>query len=80
MTDRVLQWGRTKDSTRIHLVIDNKRQCFTGTSRGKPQPIIQVFPGWDKDDPLTCPVCRERYFWLSKGAVSVKLARGVKTP
>ncbi len=78
MTERVLKWGRTQDSTRVHLVINGVRQCFTGLSRGNARPIIQEFPDWDIHDPDTCKICRERYYWLNKGAIPAKPVKPVR--
>lgn len=70
-------WGRTAHSKRIHLIINGKRQCIIGN--GNPRPIIDYFPEWNPDDPLTCKNCRERYFWLMKGAKSVEQIKQIKT-
>jgi hypothetical protein len=72
-----LQWGRSEYSKRVHLVINGKRQCIVGN--GKPGPIVDVFPAWNPEDPLTCHKCKERYFWLMKGAIPFEPIEFIKT-
>jgi hypothetical protein len=60
-------WGRAKRSQRVHLFVNGKRQCMA--SRGTPWPAVDKFPEWDINDPDTCQRCKERYYWLMKGAI-----------
>jgi hypothetical protein len=66
-----MQWGRTVNSVRVHLYINGTRQCFTGLAKGAARPMFEQFPEWDPNDTCTCSRCKERWFWLNKGAVQV---------
>ena len=64
-----LVWGRSGASARVHLFVDGTRQCI---SRGNPHPAIDIFPEWDIGDPDTCTKCKERHYWLEKGAIPIQ--------
>ncbi|MDP3563813.1 MAG: hypothetical protein Q8R70_04925 [Methanoregula sp.] len=68
-TERDITWGHSLRSSRVHLFISGKRQCIS--SRGQQQQAYETFPDWDMEDPDTCKKCKERYYWLQKGAVPV---------